>query len=234
MQRTQIDIYSLQTNGHECSVAGVAELKGDKLVLVENDKSSRDFGNGFSVELIDKTLTIKYLEDPGLGFPPFCGARARLDRLKFRTEGEEGDRPADRASAQPDIQKAADEQSCIATCNAEPNGTIPCISQCIGEQNQKLDIELNATYKALREHLRNTLWDKKLVAAERAWIRDRDKLCIDLADSDYLTPEEQNNAHASIGAMNQDCIQRETEHRIEFLKAALEQLQNDGIVKFHL
>jgi hypothetical protein len=83
----QIDIYSLQTNGHECSVSGVAELKAGKLVFVEKEtKLPQYWGQGFTVELIGKTLKIKYLADPGLGIPPFCGARARLDRLEFDIE----------------------------------------------------------------------------------------------------------------------------------------------------
>jgi hypothetical protein len=82
----QIDIYSLQTNGHECSVSGIAELKGDKLVFVEKDATLPQYlGQGFTVALNGKTLKIQYLADPGLGIPPFCGARARLDRLEFST-----------------------------------------------------------------------------------------------------------------------------------------------------
>jgi hypothetical protein len=83
----QIDIYSLQTNGHECGVSGIAELKGDKLVFVEKDTTLPQYlGQGFTVVLSGKILKIQYLADPGLGIPPFCGARARLDRLEFRIE----------------------------------------------------------------------------------------------------------------------------------------------------
>jgi hypothetical protein len=83
----QIDIYSLQTNGHECGVSGIAELKGDKLVFVEKDTTLPQYlGQGFAVVLSGRTLKIHYLADPGLGIPSFCGARARLDRLEFSTE----------------------------------------------------------------------------------------------------------------------------------------------------
>ena len=83
----QIDIYSLQTNGHECGVSGIAELKGDKLVYVEKDTTLPQYlGQGFTVALSGQILKIQYLADPGLGIPPFCGARARLDRLVFPIE----------------------------------------------------------------------------------------------------------------------------------------------------
>jgi hypothetical protein len=68
-------------------ISGIAELKGDKLVYVEKDTTLPQYsGQGFTVVLSGKILKIQYLADPGLGIPPFCGARARLDRLVFPIE----------------------------------------------------------------------------------------------------------------------------------------------------
>ena len=56
-------------------------------MFVEKDTTLPQYlGQGFTVELSGKTLKIKYLADLGLGIPPFCGARARLDRLEFSIE----------------------------------------------------------------------------------------------------------------------------------------------------
>src|ERR1700722_12681741 len=34
----QVELYSVQTNGHECEVSGVADRVGDKLVYTEKDE----------------------------------------------------------------------------------------------------------------------------------------------------------------------------------------------------
>jgi hypothetical protein len=77
----QISVYSVQTNGHNCGVSGIAERVGDKLVYTE--QGELEHGQQFAIILSGQTLTFKYLATPGTMIPPFCGARASLERVEF-------------------------------------------------------------------------------------------------------------------------------------------------------
>jgi len=81
-KQAYVEVRSFQINGHGCYAKGLATLRGGGLVHVATDEEG-DKGKGFRIRLANHSLKIEYLEDPGFDFPPFCGARARLDRLIF-------------------------------------------------------------------------------------------------------------------------------------------------------
>jgi len=76
-----IIVESTQTNGAECSADGVAERNGDKLIYTE--KGPIGAGDQFELFIFGGVIKLRYLKDSGLGIPPFCGSRGRLDRLEF-------------------------------------------------------------------------------------------------------------------------------------------------------
>ena len=79
------EVYSAQTNGHQCAVSGVAELQGD--VLVYLDKSSPDQGQGIKIQVAAGTITFSYLKPvPSHQLPPYCGTRAYLKNIEFPLE----------------------------------------------------------------------------------------------------------------------------------------------------
>src|SRR5262245_48326910 len=76
------DLYSVQINGHQCEVSGVAELQGDSLVYL--DPEAREPGQGLRIKLTSSALVLSYLKPlTGPGAPPFCGTRASVNRLSF-------------------------------------------------------------------------------------------------------------------------------------------------------
>jgi len=123
---------------------------------------------------------------------------------------------------------------CHETCMKDQGGDIPCAAICMAEENEKIDADLNTTYKQLRSRLKGTPLEKLLVEAERIWIRDRNKRCKEISEADYDTVEEKNDAHAAIAAELAGCMQEEAQARLGFLKDALSRLDRDGIEKFHL
>ncbi len=123
---------------------------------------------------------------------------------------------------------------CHETCVKNGGGDIPCAAICMGEETEKIDADLNATYRRLRSRLKGTTLEKQLVEAERTWIRDRNKRCKEISEADYDTAEEKNDAHATIAANLAGCMQDEAQARLEFLKDALSRLDRDGIGKFYL
>jgi hypothetical protein len=77
----QIELYSLQTNGHECEVSGVADRVAEKLVYTEKDQLGR--GDQFEIAIVGNVIKLKVLTEAGPAHSPFCGARASLDLLEF-------------------------------------------------------------------------------------------------------------------------------------------------------
>jgi len=78
-------VYSVQENGSQCEVEGVAESRGDSLFYQDTDADSDDHGKGFSLVVVNGKVTFKYLAepDPKVHKPPFCGSQARMDRVQF-------------------------------------------------------------------------------------------------------------------------------------------------------
>lgn len=77
----QVNVYSVQTNGHQCEAAGIAQRVGDKLLFTEQGIVGH--GSQFEIAIVGKSIKLRYPVDPGLGIPAFCGARGRIDRLEF-------------------------------------------------------------------------------------------------------------------------------------------------------
>jgi len=81
------EVYSVQTNGHQCAISGTAELQGD--VLVYLDKSSSDQGQGIKIRVTAGSITFSYLKSiPKHQRPPYCGTRAYLENIKFPLEAK--------------------------------------------------------------------------------------------------------------------------------------------------
>ncbi len=78
-------VHSTQRNGIQCEVEGVAARSGDSWIYSETDRSTRDFGKGFSMTVRNGRLVFQYLEepDPAVHLPSFCGAQAQIDRIEF-------------------------------------------------------------------------------------------------------------------------------------------------------
>ena len=77
-----VHAYSLQTDGHECEAAGVAEVVGDHLLL----KDQGEIRKGERVEIyIGKgKIRFRYPEDQkDEMIAPFCGAQASLDEIEL-------------------------------------------------------------------------------------------------------------------------------------------------------
>ena len=123
---------------------------------------------------------------------------------------------------------------CNDTCRDGGGGLMYCVTACTGKENTKIDAELNATYRILRNRLKGSVFEKQLVIAERQWIRDRDKRCKEISEADYNNDEDKSAGHQDIAAEFQGCIQDELRSRLEFLKDALSRLNKEGIGKFHL
>jgi len=76
------ELYSVQINGHQCEIDGVAELQDDSLIYLDPD--TKDPGQGLRIKITSSALVLSYLKPlTGPGQPPFCGMRARVDRLSF-------------------------------------------------------------------------------------------------------------------------------------------------------
>jgi hypothetical protein len=75
------DLYSVQVNGHQCEVSGIARLEGDSLVYIDTD--SPDPGQGMRIHLGPAEITFSYLKDVSSSLRPYCGARAYLSRITF-------------------------------------------------------------------------------------------------------------------------------------------------------
>jgi hypothetical protein len=79
------DVYSVQVNGHQCSLSGEAELKGDSLVFVDPKAPTGD--QGITISLVGSTIKFAYLpSEPSHQFR-YCGSRATLNRVAFPLEG---------------------------------------------------------------------------------------------------------------------------------------------------
>jgi hypothetical protein len=79
------EVYSVQTNGHQCAVSGIAELQGDSLVYL--DKASPDPGQGIKIQVNGNSITFSYLKPiSARQLPPYCGTRAYLERIRFPLE----------------------------------------------------------------------------------------------------------------------------------------------------
>ncbi len=122
----------------------------------------------------------------------------------------------------------------VDPCLKEGGGVMYCQGASTLDDNRKIDADLNATYKTLRNRLHGTPLERSLVIAERKWIRDRDTRCKELSEDGFDNDNDRNAAHEEIAVAFLGCIQNELRSRLEFIKAALLRLDQDGIENFHL
>jgi hypothetical protein len=86
----KFDVYSVQENGTQCEVSGVAERHGRMLTYIEQGPLLPDHGKGITIHFAHGRITFKYHSEPiPAEQPPFCGARARLDLVEFRLKDRE-------------------------------------------------------------------------------------------------------------------------------------------------
>ena len=78
----EFDLYSVQINGHQCNVSGIAQLKGDSLTYVDPESQNQDPGQGLRIQITSLALVLDYLKPVRIR-PPFCGMRAYVSRLRF-------------------------------------------------------------------------------------------------------------------------------------------------------
>jgi uncharacterized protein YecT (DUF1311 family) len=134
-----------------------------------------------------------------------------------------------------DVARAdSEEGDNVDPCIKEGGGIMYCQGASILEDNRKIDTDLNATYKTLRNRLHGNSLERNLVVAERKWIRDRDKRCRELSEDGFVNDNDKNAAHQAIAVAFQSCIQGELRSRLEFLQAALLRLNKEGLEKFRL
>lgn len=93
---------------------------------------------------------------------------------------------------------------------------------CFGEAYQAADAKLNQVYQSLKVRLSDTERDK-LLHEERAWIKERDKKCVEDADDDP-----QNDAspgyHLQLSAFQNSCKLEMTKVRIKTIEERLKAL----------
>lgn len=75
-----LELYSAQADGHSCGVNGQAQIENGQIIYRDTDAQNREW----AFEIVDagKFLIIKSVSAPGHQ-PPFCGAHASLNGLKF-------------------------------------------------------------------------------------------------------------------------------------------------------
>jgi hypothetical protein len=77
--RARFHVYSVQVNGHQCEIEGVADLVGNELIYRDPDTTTP--GQGMRIHFTGAEITFSYLKPvTGLGY---CGARAFLERITF-------------------------------------------------------------------------------------------------------------------------------------------------------
>jgi uncharacterized protein YecT (DUF1311 family) len=122
----------------------------------------------------------------------------------------------------------------VDPCLKEGGGILYCQGADMLDVNRRIDANLNAAYKNLRNRLHGTPFEQRLVIAERKWIHDRDKKCRELSEEGFDNDTDRNAAHQAIAVTFLGCIQNELASRLEFLTAALSRLDKDGIEHFVL
>jgi hypothetical protein len=80
----KIYVSSVQENGSECGIDGIAELHGKTLRFIGKDK-----GYGVDVVFADDRISFEYVPELTSPVRPFCGAQGRLDWVKFNLKDKE-------------------------------------------------------------------------------------------------------------------------------------------------
>lgn len=80
----RIYVASVQENGSECGIDGVAELHGKTLRYIGKDK-----GYGVEVVFADGRISFKYVPELTSSVRPFCGAQGSLDGVRFNLKDKE-------------------------------------------------------------------------------------------------------------------------------------------------
>lgn len=96
--------------------------------------------------------------------------------------------------------------------------------ECNQTAHKKYDEELNKTYKTLRAKLRRSPKEEAaFVAAERAWIKQRDKQCVDdlVSDSGIDMAETDTDTRQQIANGEEQCLAEETWKRVQILDRML-------------
>jgi hypothetical protein len=78
-----LEIWTVQKNGAMCQIDGIAVLNGHTLIYSNDDPLINPSGARVEVALVNGQLKVGYAGHQGLAAPPFCGASARLDYVKF-------------------------------------------------------------------------------------------------------------------------------------------------------
>lgn len=78
-----VEMWTAQTNWHDCAAHGTATLVGRELHLMLDQSIEEDVpGQGLRITIGRKTITFSLIEEPSHG-DPFCGARASVSRVVF-------------------------------------------------------------------------------------------------------------------------------------------------------
>jgi uncharacterized protein YecT (DUF1311 family) len=121
----------------------------------------------------------------------------------------------------------------VDPCLKQGGGVMYCQGASMAEDNRKIDSDLNAAYKTLRNRLHGTSFERRLIVSERKWIRDRDKRCEDVSEEGFDNDRDRNAAHESIAIIFLACMQNELRSRMDYINAALMRLDKDGLEHFH-
>jgi uncharacterized protein YecT (DUF1311 family) len=133
-----------------------------------------------------------------------------------------------------EVPKKEEMDEVVDPCIKEGGGVTYCQGASILDDIRRIDTDLNAAYKTLRNRLHGTPLERSLVIAERKWIRNRDKRCRELSEDGFDNDNDRNAARQEIAVAFQSYIQNALRSRLEFLKAALLRLNEDGIDKCRL
>ena len=78
----EVELFSVQINGHTCEVSGISQLQGDSLFYLEPNIQKESPGQGLRIRITSSDLVLDTIE-PLANRDPFCGTRAYVSRLKF-------------------------------------------------------------------------------------------------------------------------------------------------------
>ena len=118
-------------------------------------------------------------------------------------------------------------QQCIEAQNSWDQGYCDQGDKCAMDCNQsayrKYDAELNQVYKKLRAKLREPNEEAKLVASERAWIKQRDHHCVDdfVSSTEIDMETTDTDTRQQIANGEEECLAEETWKRLQILNQRL-------------
>lgn len=85
----QLRIYSVQANGHQCGVSGIAAVRDGQIEYVGGVQDGPDRGKHVIIAMEGGRLTIHYRkDDDSVSRAPVCANEARLDLLQFSIDSK--------------------------------------------------------------------------------------------------------------------------------------------------